>query len=83
MSASVTSSMRARLGLAARPRAPRRRLQRGRVRVAHGDELDAIGVLLDGAEMVGRDAAATDQREADAPVADRRRIVAHAGLLRP
>jgi hypothetical protein len=47
-----------------------RGLQRGRVRVAHRHQFGPGCVLLQGVEVVARDAAATHQREANRAVGD-------------
>jgi len=46
--------------------------QCGRVYVADAHQLGSLRVLLDGLEMIGRDAPTPDQREPDSPVGDER-----------
>jgi hypothetical protein len=46
-------------------------LQRGGLVVAHGHQFGTAVVLLQRLDVVGRDAAATDQRKTDGPVQDR------------
>ena len=55
----------------------RRLLERGGVSVADVDQLGAIGVLLDCAEVIDCDTTAAGQREADLPIENRGWEVAH------
>ena len=72
MSASVPASMRIE-GLEPRgPGALDGPGQRAGVHVAHADQLRPVGVLVQGVEMVGRDAAAPREREPDPAVSDER-----------